>query len=306
MSAGTDLALRNGASAPAAAEPPATYAPTSAPTQWIFTPSNAREAFETAEWLAKSNLVPEAFRGKPGDILIALQMGADVGLAPMQALQGIAVINGRPALWGDAVMALVRSHPSVVGVEESLTGEGDRRVATCTLIRIVHGREERTTRTFSVEDAQIAGLWTKQGPWKQYPQRMLQMRARGFALRDGAADVLRGVAIVEDIMDVQPISVGASTLETTKRESIANTLATRAAELPTTQTPPAEELDEAERLKKMNPAELSTFVKKEAAERGIDPAQLEELVNDAGGWARSKIPKILEKVRAFGSEAAGA
>src|SRR5690606_6210149 len=59
--------------------------------------------------------------------------------------------------------------------------------------------------TFSVADAKKAGLWGKQGPWQQYPKRMLSMRARAFALRDGFADVLRGLGIAEEVQDHQPI-----------------------------------------------------------------------------------------------------
>ena len=57
-------------------------------------------------------------------------------------------------------------------------------------------------RRFSVADAVHAGLWNKPGPWKQYPDRMLMMRARGFASRDGAADALSGLYISEEMADV--------------------------------------------------------------------------------------------------------
>ena len=64
----------------------------------ILEPTNLKEAKEFAETLSKSGLVPKEFQAKPANILVAVQWGYEIGLAPMQALQNIAVINGRPSL----------------------------------------------------------------------------------------------------------------------------------------------------------------------------------------------------------------
>lgn len=130
-------------------------------------------------------------------MLVAFQMGAELGLRPLQALQNIAVINGRPCLWGDAMLALVTGHPEFVDIHEEI---GDDR-ATCTV-----KRRNRTavTRSFTMADAKKAGLADKAGPWQQYPRRMLQMRARGFALRDAFPDALRGIVSAEEARDMPP------------------------------------------------------------------------------------------------------
>lgn len=162
----------------------------------ILRPRGMQEAMDFAAMICKSNFVPKAYQGRPGDVLAAVQMGAEVGLAPMQALQHIAVINGRPSVWGDAALALVVAHPACDGVDESV----DSGVATCTVKR--RGRNP-VTRTFSVDDAKKAGLWGKQGPWSAYPDRMLQMRARGFALRDSFPDALKGLCTAEEAQDIE-------------------------------------------------------------------------------------------------------
>src|SRR5690348_15363621 len=76
-----------------------------------LTPRNLSEALEFAKVIASSDMVPKDYINKPGNVLVAVQTGAEVGLKPMQSLQGIAVINGRPAIWGDAQWALVLGHP---------------------------------------------------------------------------------------------------------------------------------------------------------------------------------------------------
>ena len=147
------------------------------------------DAFRFSELVAKSDFAPKDFRGKPEACLLAIQHGAELGLSPMQSLQSIAVVNGRPTIYGDAACALVMASPVCEYVSETLDGEGENMMATCKAKR--RGSPSVTVSTFSVADAKKAGLWGKGGPWTQYPKRMLQMRARGFALRDAFADVLR-------------------------------------------------------------------------------------------------------------------
>ncbi len=158
-------------------------------------PQSFEQALQFSQYLADSELVPKDYRGKPGNCLIAMQWGSELGLKPLQALQNIASINGRPALWGDAVIALVRASPLCEFVIET----DDGQTATC---RVKRRGEPEQSRTFGMDDARTAGLLGKQGPWTQYPKRMRQMRARAFALRDVFPDVLRGLPVAEEVMDM--------------------------------------------------------------------------------------------------------
>lgn len=164
-----------------------------------FAPVTITEAMEFSKMLADSSMVPKQYQGKPQDIMVCVQWGQEIGLAPMQALQNIAVINGKPSVYGDAMMALVQASPQCEGIEETMEGEGTvNPVAVCVAHR--KGRKPVVAK-FSVEDAKRAGLWGKSGPWQAYPKRMLQMRARGFALRDQFADVLKGLMTIEEAWD---------------------------------------------------------------------------------------------------------
>lgn len=171
-----------------------------------LSPQTFDQALTLSNYLAESDLVPKDYRGKPGNCLIAIQWGSELGLKPLQALQNIAPINGRPALWGDAVIALVRSSPLCEYVQES----DDGHTATC---RAKRRGEPEHIATFSVDDARTAGLQGKQGPWTQYPKRMRQMRARAFALRDLFPDVLRGMPVAEEVFDTPTNVIDPSTGE---------------------------------------------------------------------------------------------
>lgn len=164
-------------------------------------PQNMSEAMEFSKMIASSGLVPQQYKNKPQDVLVAVQWGYELGLQPLQALQNIAVINGKPSVYGDAALALVKNDSRCAGVSETIKGEGDQRVAHCLVKRRYGDEIEETERTFSVDDAKRAGLWGRKGPWTQYADRMLMMRARGFALRDAFPDALKGVITAEEAQD---------------------------------------------------------------------------------------------------------
>jgi hypothetical protein len=164
---------------------------------YSLAPKDFEQALKFSEMMSKSNLVPKEFVGNAGNIMVAVQWGMELGLQPMQAMQNIAVINGRPSLWGDSVIALVRSS----SLCEYIIEEDDGKTATCRAKR--KGQDAEIVGTFSMDDAQKAGLASKTGPWTQYPKRMRQMRARAFALRDAFPDVLRGMPITEELQDYE-------------------------------------------------------------------------------------------------------
>lgn len=153
--------------------------------------------YRFAKCVSMSGLAPKGMNS-PEAIAVAIEMGLELGLSPMQALQNIAVINGRPGVFGDAAKALCEASGLMEDFSEKVDGEGAERKATCTSKRV--GREPVTT-VFSVKDAMKAKLWGKDGPWTFYPDRMLMFRARGFNLRDNFGDVLRGLVTVEELQD---------------------------------------------------------------------------------------------------------
>lgn len=156
------------------------------------------EALKFAELLVTTQFVPKDYQGKDkvGNAVVAMQMGLEIGLPPLQALQSIAVVNGRPTLWGDGLRAIIQSAPDLEDIQET----DDGSAATCSIKR--RGRSA-VVRTFSMDDAKAAGLAGKQGPWSQYPKRMRQLRAFGFAARDCYADRLKGIQLLEEVQDYQ-------------------------------------------------------------------------------------------------------
>lgn len=150
--------------------------------------------------------VPKEYRGKPRIISAIISRGAEIGLAPMQSLSSIAIINGRASIWGAGVKALILK----AGHRLEVTFEGEKggpdRKAIATLTRRDTGQV--FTAEFGYQDAKRASLLGKD-TYQKYPDRMFQARAIGFVAQDGAADVLMGLEVSEAMQDITPVAEAA-------------------------------------------------------------------------------------------------
>jgi hypothetical protein len=155
-----------------------------------FVPQSLDEAWRLARAFHAGGIAPRSFKGPEG-VLVAIIAGAAVGMDPIAAMSGIYIVGGRPQLFGDALLAVVRRSGKMTGFREWMEGQGETLTAWCEVER---EGSEKLKRHFTWAMAKRAGLAGKEGPWTQYPARMLTMRARNFALRDLFADVLSGLS----------------------------------------------------------------------------------------------------------------
>ena len=160
-------------------------------------PRDYEEAQRLAKLLCEAKMAPQGFE-KPETCLVGILQGMEMGLSPLFALQRMAIVDGRLTIWGDGALALVLRSGLCVSITEWLEGDDESEwISHCEVLR--EGWDRPITRSFAVQDAKRANLWHKPGPWTEYPKRMLQMRARAFALRDVFADVLGGLYFREEI-----------------------------------------------------------------------------------------------------------
>lgn len=190
-------------------------------------PRNLDELFRVAKMFTQSNLVPKDYQitvpknediaSMPPErykqlvdyasqkIVVATLMGREIGLKFMASLRSIAVINGRPSVWGDAVPALViqSQGDNIEDIKEYYKGTGEATIAYCEIK--LRNRPSWIKASFGVEDAKVAGLWgnEKKSTWKHYWKRMLKMRARE-AFRDADPGALMGLLFAEVAMDLDP------------------------------------------------------------------------------------------------------
>ncbi|SOC45722.1 hypothetical protein SAMN05892877_117111 [Rhizobium subbaraonis] len=199
-------------------------------------PQTFEETFRVAKAVYLGGLAPSALIGKlEGDaaisaVTVAIMSGAELGLKPMVALRSFTVINGKPALYGDGLINVVRQSGKVAYLRTGCETRDGQMVGWCEAKRNDTDEDKRVE--FSQEDAIRAGLWQTEAvitkwnkwdkkneqkpndsPWWRFPQRMLAWRAAGYCLRELFGDVLGGIrdefeareiADAEDMRDITP------------------------------------------------------------------------------------------------------
>ena len=171
----TDLALRTEA-AKAAIDP---YAPT-----------NHDEARSQAQIVAESQMYGLT---KPAQAYVVLMTGHDLGLSPSQALRGVHVIKGKPSPSADTLHAVVLNSPLCEYFRHVETTDDHSTWVT----KRVGEPEERGT--YTLKEAEAAGLLKDNGNWKKHPRRMLKARAKAFLARDVYPDLCLGLYTPDEL-----------------------------------------------------------------------------------------------------------
>jgi hypothetical protein len=203
-------------------------------------PRDFESAYRMAQVIVAAKMAPASL-DTPEKACVAIMHGLEVGLTPMAALQSIAVINGMPTIWGDGMLALVRASGLLEEIIEDVEvdAQGEPTIAVCKVKR--RGEAQWAISSFTRVEAQRAGLWSKRGPWEGYKSRMLKMRARSWALRDKFADVLRGLHMAEEAMDMGSVSIAPPPREPRRSDAVDANVGTASVEAssPTTDAGPA-------------------------------------------------------------------
>lgn len=169
-------------------------------------PSTWQDAVSMAGAFVRAGMVPKHFEGSVEKATVAIVTGLEVGLTPMAALQSIAVINNMPTIYGDGLVALVRASGFLEDLQEGMKhdAQGVPTLAWCKVKR--KGEASWKERALTQAECVRAGWWKKAGPWTLTPARMMQVRVRGWLLRDVFADVLRGLHSAEEVQDMVDVT----------------------------------------------------------------------------------------------------
>lgn len=174
---------------------------------FIYRPNSYNEFIEYCTLIASSNLCPEALRGRPKDVAIVVQTGAELGLSTFQSLRTLGVINGMPYAYGTGLLGLVKRHSSFEDMKEWFEGDidDDSLIAYSSMTR---RNQTPIVNSFSIKDAMRAKLWNKKhrngadSTWVLYAKRMLMHRARGFTANDAFPDALFGLKLEHEAYEI--------------------------------------------------------------------------------------------------------
>ncbi len=207
-------------------------------------PKNVEEAWRLAELIVKSGLAPDSYKDDPKQVVVGIMKSLEVGLPPLAGLGQIAIINGRPVIYGDGAIALIQNGGHVDSYKATTCGTKPAEGAGPEAYPDDYGyvvtikrkdQESFYVGKFTVGDAKRAKLWMnhKRPPWMLYPERMLLNRARAFAMRDGFADALMGLGIREEMEDVPTKAPEAPDVSFLDAETVTDEDTPQALETPT-------------------------------------------------------------------------
>jgi hypothetical protein len=159
-----------------------------------------------ADAISKTEMVPDTLRGRPDGVLAVMMAGFEVGVGPMQALQSINLIKGKPSISPELMRALVMQAGHQIIMEVS----DDRATARCH--RVGWPSDQWSEFSWTMEDAKRAGLVRGgDSPWTKYPRAMLAARVTSEACRNVFADVIAGLSYTPDeVAEFAPVPAGLS------------------------------------------------------------------------------------------------
>ena len=161
----------------------------------ILNEQNLNAMIRMAEAMAGSNLLPTPYQRNPANLLVVLTMARELNIPPMQAINGINVIQGKPSVSPQLMLALIyNKYPNAL---IRISCNDKEQVVTVTMSRDKTDLEN-TTVHWSMQRAQQMGLTGKDN-WKKQPMTMLKWRAVAEAARERFPDVIMGLYTVEEM-----------------------------------------------------------------------------------------------------------
>lgn len=163
---------------------------------------NIERAWKFADVLSRSKIIPDTFQGNPASVLIALDMANRMRRNPLEVMQAMYIVHGKPSFSSSFLISLINSCGYYEPLRFQFTGEGERRSCVAWTVDKRTG-EKVEGPVVSIDMAKAEGWYGKQGSkWKTMPEVMLRYRAASFFSRTYCPDLTGGFHSQEEAMDI--------------------------------------------------------------------------------------------------------
>jgi len=159
-------------------------------------------ALRMANALAKSTIVPKEYQSNPSNCLIALEMASRMNTSPMQVMQNLFVINGRPSWSAQYIIGVINaSRKYMHELKFEVSGKGES--LACYVWTTDLQGEKIVGPTISMQMAHDEGWVAKNGSkWKTMPEIMIRYRAASFFGRLYCSDMIMGIYEKEEVIEL--------------------------------------------------------------------------------------------------------
>lgn len=162
---------------------------------------NMRSAYELAKVMCQADIIPQNYKGRVSDCMIAIDMAERMGISPLMVMQSLYVVKGNPSWSGQACMSFIQSHPDFTDVKPVYVGEPSTAERGC----YISARRKSTNAEIkgvcvTMKMANAEG-WTSNSKWRNMPDLMLAYRAASFFARVYCPAILMG-ALVDGESDI--------------------------------------------------------------------------------------------------------
>lgn len=165
-------------------------------------PQYFADAMRMAKVLAMTPMVPQNYRGEPGNCLIALDMAQRMNMSPMMIMQNLYVVNGNPGWSGQACVALINNSGRFSPLCFDEKQDGDDFSCTAYATELKTGKVIRGT-TVDKKMAKECGWLDKNGSfWKKMPMQMAKYRSAAFFARAYCPEALMGLYTTDELYDI--------------------------------------------------------------------------------------------------------
>lgn len=157
-------------------------------------------AYKLAKIMCQAGNIPDNYRNKPADCMIAIDMAERMNVSPMFIFQNMYVVKGKPSWSGQACMALIDNCGKFKDAKHIYFGQGDDHGCYVEAVRVSDGE---IVRGVAVTMAMVkAEGWISNKKWQTMPDLMLAYRAAAFFARVNCPDVLMGCMTEGEASDV--------------------------------------------------------------------------------------------------------
>lgn len=180
------------------------------------------ELWGHAELLAESDIVPAAYKDKPANCLIAIELAIRMGSSPMLIMQSLDLIHGKPAWKAAFLIATVNVCGRFSPLRYRYTGERGKKSWGCIAVATELATGEILEGTeITIEMADAEGWSTKNGSkWRTMPQQMLAYRAASFWTRLYCPEVSMGLHTTDEREEIETVGVTIREADTARESAI--------------------------------------------------------------------------------------